>query len=146
MIDEKFVYLSVLIIFIADFAYTFDTIKGKIKPNRITWFLWALAPMIAFASQLQKQVGMESLLTFMAGFGPLMVFLASFVNKKSVWKISKFDIGCGTLSVVVLILWVLTNNPIIALLLSILAGGLAAIPTIIKSYFAPETETQKYTF
>ena len=43
--------------------------------------------------------GSQALLTFTVGFGPLVVFAASFVNPKSVWKLGRLDYTCGALSV-----------------------------------------------
>lgn len=39
-----------------------------------------------------------------------------------------------------LILWQITNVPNLAILFAIMADGLAATPTIVKSYTNPETE------
>ena len=140
MINEKFILLGVLLNILGSGSYALSTIKGKTQPNRVTWFLWAFAPLIAFSAQLGEGVGWESILTFMAGFGPLLVFTSSFVNRKSYWRISKLDIFCGVISVFALILWWLSGSGLIAILFSILADLIAAIPTIIKSFKAPETE------
>lgn len=140
MINEKFVLVGALLNIIGSSTYAWNTFKGKTKPNRVTWFLWALAPLIAFAAQLNKGVGLQVLMTFMVGFGPLLVFTASFLNKKAFWKITRLDIVCGTLSVVALILWAITGEGNIAIALSIAADLLAGVPTLIKSYNEPETE------
>jgi hypothetical protein len=79
-------------------------------------------------------------MTFAVGFAPLCIFTASFINKKSVWKIRKFDIFCGSLSIVGLLCWYVTKVGNIAILFSIFADGMAAVPTMIKSWQAPETE------
>ncbi len=105
--------------------------------------MWALAPLIAFAAQIQKGVGLTSLMTFSVGFSPLLVFLASFVNKKSEWKLEKLDIVCGISSFAGLILWAFSREPNVAIFFSILADLLASIPTVIKSYRFPETENYK---
>lgn len=97
--------------------------------------------MVAFAAEINQGVGLRSLATFMAGFCPLLVLIASFVNRKSVWKLTRFDLTCGVLSLVGLILWQLSGQSNVAIIFSILADGLAAVPTIIKSYHHPETET-----
>ncbi len=141
MLDERFNILALIIALIGGGSYIFDTLKGKIKPNKVSWFLWIIAPMIAFFAEIKQGVGLPSLLTFAAGFIPLLVFIASFVNKKSYWKIEKFDLACGTLSIIGLILWQITNVGNIAIIFSILADGLAAIPTIAKSYREPESES-----
>lgn len=82
MLNENFVILGAVIAAIGSLSYLIDTIKGKAKPNRVTFFLWTLAPMIAFAAEIKQGVGMQSLITFMVGFSPLLIFLASFTNKK----------------------------------------------------------------
>ena len=122
------------------FAYLWDTIKGKVKPNRVSFLLWAVAPMIAFAAQIKQGVGLESLMTFSTGFLPLLTLIASFTNKSAEWKLTKFDLACGFLSVVGLILWLITKVGNVAIFFSIVADGLAALPTMIKAYKYPETE------
>lgn len=79
-------------------------------------------------------------MTFGVGFSPLLVFLASFVNKESVWKLRRFDFVCGALAIIGLFLWYVTRNGNFAIFFSILADGMAAIPTLVKSYSFPETE------
>ena len=104
MINEKFVIVGVIIEFLGGLSYLIDTLKGKVKPNRVTFFLWSLSPAIAFAAQIKQGVGIQSLMTFVTGFVPFTIFLASFINKKSYWKIKKFDLACGAISIIGLIL------------------------------------------
>lgn len=140
MINSNFVILGALISFIGTLSYLRDTLKGKTKPDKVTWFIWVLAPMVAFGAELNKGVGIQSLMTFMVGFNPLLIFLASFINKKSQWKIGKLDITCGFLSILGLMLWIVYREGNYAIILAILADTMAAIPTLIKSYKYPETE------
>ena len=140
MINEKFVLVGALLNIMGSLTYAWSTLKGKTKPNRVTWLLWAIAPLIAFAAQIDKGVGLQSLMTFMVGFGPLLVLIASLLNRKAFWKITKLDILCGSLSVVALILWRVTGEGNLAIALSILADLFAAIPTLIKAFKKPETE------
>ncbi|MCL4415711.1 MAG: hypothetical protein M1365_03270 [Actinobacteria bacterium] len=141
MINENFVILGTLMGTIGGLSYLVYTIQGKVKPNRVTYLFWALAPLIAFAAQIKEGVGIQSLFTFSAGFLPLMVFLASFFNKKAEWKITKFDLICGCLSLIGLSLWALTQIGNLAIFFSIIADGLAGVPTVIKSFKHPETES-----
>lgn len=141
MINENFIYLGILLNSVGSISYIIDTVKGKVKPNRVTFFLWALAPLIIFFSEIKQGVGMQSLLAFVVGFWPLLMLLASFVNKKAEWKITKFDIICGGLSLLGLVLWLVTKIGNIAIIFGIMADFLAALPTIKKSYYFPKTET-----
>lgn len=140
MINENFVILGVIIQFIGGLSYLIDTVKGKVQPNKVSWLLWCIAPLVAFAAELSQGVGIQSLATFITGFVPLLVFTASFFNKKAQWKLSRFDLICGTLSFVGIAIWYITKVGNVAIFFSILADGLAALPTIIKSYHEPESE------
>jgi len=140
MLNQSFIIIGTLIGAAGSLAYLVDTVKGKVKPNRVSFLLWSIAPFIAFAAQIKQGVGLESLMTFSTGFLPLTVFIASFVNKKAEWKVTKFDVVCGVLSVVGLILWLVTKVGNVAITFGILADALAAIPTIVKAYKYPDTE------
>lgn len=140
MINENFVILGFIIQIIGGLGYCLDTLKGKIQPNRVSWFLWFLAPMIAFFAQLNKGVGLQSLLTFSVGFIPLLVLITSFLNKKAVWKISSLDIICGFLSLLGIILWWITSEGNLAIVFSIATDFLAGFPTVVKSYTHPQSE------
>lgn len=146
MLNSNFVYLGSLITFLGGFSYLWDTLQGKIQPNRVSWFLWSLAPLIAFAAEVKQGVGIQALLTFTFGALPALVFLGSFVNKKSFWKIEKVDIICGILSLTGLFLWYITRIGNVAIAFSIMADGLASFPTLIKSFHQPETENSHIFF
>lgn len=140
MIDPKFVLLSIPITLYACGVYIRDIFRGKVKPNKMTWALWTLAPMIAFAAQISEGAGLRSVQTFSAGFGPLMVVVASYFSKKSYWKLQKSDYFFGVLSLLGLLLWFITGKGVLAIVFSILADLFAAIPTVQKIYKHPETE------
>lgn len=140
MLDEKFVLFGLALNLLGSGTYAWNTLKGRTKPNRVTWFLWALAPLIAFAAQWDNGVRWQSLMTFMVGFGPLLIFIASFLNKKSYWQITRLDYFCGAISVVALVGWIATGEGIVAVVLSIAADAVAGVPTLRKAWKNPETE------
>lgn len=121
--------------------YVRDTIRGTTKPNRVTWLLWSVIPFIAFAAELEVGIGWSVISVFVAGFTPFMVFCASFVNKQAFWKLGLLDYVCGFLSITAVVLWQYTKNPGYAIAFSILGDGLAAIPTMVKAWKRPETES-----
>jgi len=134
-----FVGMAVQLIGIA--SYIKETIKGNTKPNRVSWLMWAIAPIIASFAAMANGVEWAVLPVFMSGFAPLLVFIASFVNKNSYWKLERFDYLCGLFSVLALILWAMTKNATIAIAFAIASDGFASIPTVIKLWKYKETET-----
>jgi len=141
MINQNWIYIGVGIQTLGGIGYLIDTLKGRVKPNKVGWLLWSIAPLIAFSAMIKQGVGPEAWATFIVGFLPLLVFIASFVNKKAYWEITKLDYICGTLSVLGLILWMVTKVGNVAILFSIVADALASFLTIYKSYKDPESES-----
>ena len=141
MINQNFVILGAIIAAAGSLSYLIDTLKGKVKPNRVSFLLWSIAPLIAFFAEVKQWVGIQALMTFIVGFLPLTIFIASFVNKKAVWNLTGFDLMCGALSIIGLVLWYITKSGNIAIIFSILADALAAMPTVVKSFNYPETES-----
>ena len=122
-------------------AYIKDMVRGGAKPNRVSWLMWTIAPMIATAAALTKGVTWAVLPVFMSGFGPLIVLVASFFSKDAYWKLETFDYLCGACSLLALILWAITQEPLVAIAFAILSDGFAAVPTILKAWKYPETES-----
>jgi hypothetical protein len=141
MLPEEIVYLSFLISIPGCYFYIKGILIGKIRPNLVTWFFWTLAPLVGVYLQLKAGAGLSILPVFLAGFFPLIIFLVALAKKNNYWKVTVFDILCGVFSLIALILWILTHKTSISLLFAILSDGLAAIPTLIKSWKFPETES-----
>ncbi|MEN8253337.1 MAG: hypothetical protein ABFQ62_03110 [Patescibacteria group bacterium] len=140
MLIQTLILSGIVLNSFGSIAYIVEVIKGRVKPNKVTFFLWSIAPFVAFFAQKSQEVGIQSLMTLSVGVFPLMILISSFLNKNAYWKILPFDLICGLLSLVGLALWYVTKIGNIAIIFSILADLLAALPTIRKSFYFPETE------
>ncbi len=138
--------LKILVIFgavlqlLASLSYIKGTIRGTTKPNRVTWFFWATAPIIGSIAAWTTGATWTVIPFFLSGFGPLMVFIASFWNQKSYWQLGVLDYLCGLFALLALVLWAITKEPVLAMIFSIICDIFAGIPTIKKMYQYPETE------
>jgi hypothetical protein len=141
VINVHFVYLGAAIGAIGSLVYVRDTLRGTTQPNRVTWLLWAFAPLLASAVEFHSGVGLRTLTTFMIGFMPLLVFVASFHNPGAVWKIRRLDYVCGALSLAGTAAWLVTQSGVVGIIAAIAADFLAGIPTMMKSWSHPESET-----
>jgi hypothetical protein len=141
MIPEYFTIIGALIGTLGGFYYFYQTLIGRTKPNRVTWFMWALFPMIAFVAQLSQGVGSVAWVTFFSGLTPLLIFLASFVNKEAYWRTKVTDYFLLGASLLSLLLWSITDNANIALVIAIIADVLAAVPTYQKAWSHPQSES-----
>ena len=141
MINENWIYLGTAIGAAGAAVYLRDTLRGTTQPNRVTWLLWAVAPLLAAAVALNGGAGLRALPTFMVGFMPLLIFVASFHNAASVWKVRRMDYACGVVSVIGTVVWLVTRNGVLAISAAIAADFLAGVPTLMKSWTHPQTET-----
>lgn len=141
MLPEKIAYITVLIQLIGVSFYIRDMIRGTTKPNLVSWTIWALAPLIGSWLSIKAGAGFSVVPVFMAGFNPVLVIIIAFIIKKGYWKITSFDIICGILALFALVVWFFTRNFSLSIIFAILSDLLASIPTLIKSWKFPETET-----
>ncbi len=122
-------------------VYIRDILRGHTKPNLVSWVLWAVAPMIAAVAAFSAGVRWAILPTFMVGFGPILVVIIALLKRNAVWQPTRFDYVCGGFSLAALVLWLITSQPAVAITLAIISDGLAALPTLRKSWQFPETES-----
>ncbi|NKY37471.1 hypothetical protein HGA13_31050 [Nocardia speluncae] len=140
MIDPRFVFLGAALSMVGTLSYALLTVRGEVKPNRVSWFLWAAASLTGFGAQLDDGVGLPAVLTFSMGAGPAVVFLASFANRSSYWRLSFADLLCGAASVVALAIWLGWDDPQTAVIFAVFGDLAAAIPTFRKAWSAPGSE------
>jgi len=141
MLPENIVYLSLIATAIGISFLIRDILIGKTRPNLVSWFFWALAPLVGVFLQLKAGAGLSVLPVFLAGFAPVIIFLLALTKKNYYWKITLFDVFCGVFSLIALILYVLTRNTGISIAFAIASDAFASIPTLIKSWKFPDTET-----
>lgn len=140
MIDESVMYVAAALSVAGSLSYAVATMRGRARPNRVTWLLWALAALIAFGGQLAESARMPALLTIMVGFGSLLVFVVSFISGSEAWRATQLDMASGALSIMALGLWIATRDGLIAIILSIVAGALASVPMLMKAWRLPKSE------
>lgn len=141
MNTETLAYVGAIITAIGGSIYLYETLKGKIQPNRITWLLWGMFPMITFAAQRSVEAETVAWISFSAGLLPLLIFVASFVNKNAYWHTRPTDYVCMALALIGVVLWLTANNPTIAIIFALMADFFAGAPTLLKAYKHPESES-----
>ena len=143
MLPEYFAVIGSVLASTGGIYYAYLTFKGRVKPNKVTWFFWGAFPMIAFAAQLSEGVGLVAWATFVAGAPPVLVLAGSFFNKDAYWQTRPIDYGFAAAGFLSVIAWQATHIPDIALTCALLADLFVALPTLIKTCRFPDTENWK---
>ncbi len=127
-----------LVTLAAYIPYIKGILERKTRPNRATWWIWAVLAIVIAASY-RFSGGIDSgWIAIGNAFGTSLIALLSLKNGEGGW--TRLDQGCLLGAFIGIVAWALTNNPVIALIIATGADMLGAVPTIKKSYFEPEGE------
>jgi len=121
-------------------GYTLAVVRGRARPNPVTWFCWALAPLVAFAAQAQDGLDPQAWMTLVLALGPLTIFVTSVLRQRSLGNVTRFDLACGGLALLGLVAWQVTSDPAVALVFAISADLAGAAPTLRCAYRRPRAE------
>jgi hypothetical protein len=136
------VLVSFVLCAVGSISYIRDTLRGTTKPNRVSWALWAFAPLAgAFIAASNGAEPWTVVRGFAAGFFPLIILTCSFLNPLSYWRLMWFDYACAVTSLISFYIWLGMDSPTGAILVLVLADCLASFPVILKAWRHPETET-----
>ena len=141
MIPDKIIFFALSLNMLGHILYIRSVIRGQAKPNLASWIPWMLAPLVGVFFQLKAGAGLSVLPVFMAGFGPMIIIIAALLSKNSLWKLKTIDLFCFGFSIFALVLYVLTHNLALSIIFAILSDALAFIPTYIKAWKFPESES-----
>jgi hypothetical protein len=115
--------------------------EGRVRPHAVTWLIWALIAGIAFAAQLIKGGGAGA---WASGYTMLLctgVFLLSFSRgEKEIVLIDWISLAIGLMA---LVMWAVTNDPLNAVILAVIANTIGYVPTVRKSIAKPYQEDMR---
>ena len=133
------VLIGAVVTFAAGVGYAVDTLRGRVQPNRVTWFVSGVTAWIACAGQVLQGVGLGAVLTFAVAVVPTLIVAASFADRDGYWRTTRLDLVCLALAGAAVVV-LLTSAGDLAIAMGITARGLGALPTVVKAWRAPRTE------
>lgn len=135
---EVFGWLSAFFVFAAAIQYIFEIIWGKTKPERGATLIWLTTNTVIFLSS--RADGAADSLWLPFGdmvVGIIMFFLAIKYGYK--W-LAKRDVVSLIVAGIGVAVWVGTDQPLVALLSSLLVDAVGTFLVVTKSIEAPDTE------
>lgn len=128
-----------IIAFLAYIVYVVSIFRGKSKPNRATWWIWAFMGLVLALSYKFSGADNTVWVPYVEFLGPLTIAILSIKYGEGGLK-NKTDLFCLFGAVASVILWIIFNNPVVALVTNLAIDSFAIIPTIKKSFLRPEGE------
>jgi len=118
------------------FPYGYATIKGRTKPAKASWLIWAVLDTITLvgmyaANSLNGQI-------IGAVVGVWVIVALAFNYGKPGWAM--LDVVCLAGGAFGIALWQMFDNPTLAIVTSLTVVAIGAIPTITNAFVHPEEE------
>lgn len=140
MLPIWFIYVAAAMRLGGGLAYLHATLRGQAKPNPLSWLLWGVTALIAFFAEISAGVGAAAIVTLALAVSPLMVFVAAMFKDPRSLTFDRLNLVCGLMAVIGIVLWRLTSQPELAIVVAILADIASSFPTIFKTIRRPKTE------
>lgn len=134
-----FAILSVVLALGATVPYAIDIVKGRVRPARSTRVLFLLLMAVTLVVQSREFTSGVLLLTAAEVLMQLVLFILSI--KRGVGGLARLDLICYVAFAVSLTSYLITQNAVLALILLALTDTIAFIPTIVKIWRDPSSET-----
>ena len=125
--------------------YILDTLKGKTHPNIITWFTWTLLNTI---NAVAAQSSGATQTAIFSTAGALATGAICIVGLRyGLKKYTRFDVICQSTALLGVVLWQLTNQPTVAVLVNVITDFAGWLPTYRHAWKSPHAETwQTFAF
>ena len=131
-----------VIVLIGYAVYARDILAGRARPARSARLMFVILLIITLLQQNDLHGDWILALTASEAIGSLAILLLSL--KKGVGGITKIDLACYILLIIDVSVWLTTKNSLLALHLSVIADLIAFMPTLIKTWRQPYSETAQF--
>jgi len=136
---ESLAIIGALIAVFSTVPYLIDIVKGKTKPNIVSWFTWTLLTGISGSAALVAGEVKTAMLLYAGAIATGLVVL--FGLKYGIAKFSRFDIFCQVGAIIGLVLWLAFDSPVFGIVVPLGIDILGMLPTLRHSWLKPYEET-----
>ncbi len=140
-IKAIFGILSGIFVLLGILPYIKDIHLRKAHPHVLSWIGWGFITALGAFAMLAEGSEWAVVILFSNTILCLSIAIYSVIRKVGVWSTTVFDFVFFGLGILGIILWQTLDMPVLALICAIIADFSFGLPTIIKTYKNPESET-----
>jgi hypothetical protein len=126
--------LAVIISIVSAAQYAWSAWRGLSRPNPVSWFFWGLVPLITFFAQLEKGIGLVSIVSLALAIANLGIMVIAIYKQGLRVHLNPLTISCIIAASTGIVAWGITDEPELAIAFSIIADIFASLPTFVKVY------------
>lgn len=119
-------------------VYILSILRGQSKPHLYTWLVWSILPTIAFFAQIHDNAGPGAWVTGMTALSCIITsVLALKYGEKNITRGDRWALAASLLAILP---WLVTDDPLWSVILVAIIDTVAFIPTFRKSWDKPYEE------
>lgn len=143
MIDVNAIFgtFSILLMTLGAIPYIIDIHLGRVRPHIMSWLGWSAITTLGASAMMAGGASWSTSIIWANSLICLFIAIYSALRRAGVWSTTIYDYLFFILGIIGLILWQVLDLPLVALICAILADLSFGIPTIIKTYKDPTSET-----
>lgn len=133
--------LSSVFVFGGLFPYFIGIRNKKIHPHILSWTGWGFVTGLGSVAMLSEGFTWGVVIIAANTIACFAIAIYAQIKKVGTWRVSLYDYGLFILGFIGLVLWQISNDPDLAIFFAIVADLSFGIPTLIKIYKNPYSET-----
>lgn len=138
-VKEILAVIGAVIAALGTVPYLIDIVRGKTKPNIVTWLTWTMLSAIIGAAAFVSGEYKTAAFTF--GNTLCTGLVVAFGLKYGTAKFTRFDIFCQVGAVFGLVFWLVFNSPVIGIVVPLAIDFIGALLTMYHAWVKPAEET-----
>lgn len=137
--DEFLAIIAALLAALSTIPYLIDIVRGKTKPNIVSWFTWTMLTIISGSAALAADEPKTALLLY--GNSVCTGLVVIFGLRYGYVRFTRFDVLCQVGALFGLAFWLAFNSPVIGIIIPIIIDFIGLMPTLRHAWHKPGEET-----
>ena len=133
--NQLFALIAIALVLAAYVPYVIKILRGKVKPNPITWLIFSMAGASVFALQTSYGSGTGAYATGAMALSTFCVFLAS--ARHGIPRIQLLDAICLVVALLGVGIWLVVQEPVASIVIFLCVEVIGFVPTVIKGFKKP---------
>ena len=139
MYKELLAAAAIVLTFVAFVPYVRSILAGQTKPHAFSWIVWGLGTFVVFLAQLADHGGLGAWPTGVSGLITAGIAVLAYRGRADT-SITKVDWAFLAIALAALPCWLLTSNPLVAVVLLTGMDLAGFVPTFRVAFLRPRDE------
>lgn len=124
---------------VSTIPYIIGVTKGDLKPKVVSWFTWSLLSVLLTGAAIAEGYTISAIMSSIAALstGSVMILGLKHGNR----SLDKLDILCLGGAMAGIAVWLLLDNPTLAIFVAVAVDIIAFIPSLVHGWKSPEEES-----